>query len=36
MVKAIKSEGVLAVTIKLTVEFKQPARIGEKLEQRAG
>jgi uncharacterized protein (TIGR00369 family) len=31
MVKAIMYEGVLAVTIKLTVEFKQPARIGEKI-----
>ena len=31
MVKAIMSEGILAVTIKLTIEFKQPARIGEKI-----
>ena len=31
MVKAIMYEGILAVTIKLTVEFKQAARIGEKI-----
>jgi len=31
MVKAIRHDNILAVTMKLTVEFKQPARIGEKL-----
>jgi len=31
MVKAIMHDNILAVTMKLTVEFKQPARIGEKL-----
>ncbi|MBC7362421.1 MAG: PaaI family thioesterase [Candidatus Aminicenantes bacterium] len=31
MIKAILYENILAVTSKLTVEFKQPAAIGEKL-----
>ncbi|MDD8019842.1 MAG: PaaI family thioesterase [Acidobacteriota bacterium] len=31
MIKAIMYENILAVTIKLTIEFKQPAKIGEKL-----
>jgi len=31
MVKAIMNGNILAVTMKLIVEFKQPARIGEKL-----
>jgi uncharacterized protein (TIGR00369 family) len=31
MIKAILFENILAVTSKLTVEFKQPAEIGEKL-----
>lgn len=31
MIKAILYENILAVTSKLTIEFKQPAAIGEKL-----